>query len=152
MYASTTNLGCGESNKPLFSLDFHGAKVVRVAGSKCAVYCYAKKKCMADIDNCEGGIIFGNEQSCKFHKMHFCSRSNQCIWNDWVCDGFVQCLRGDDEDFEMCLERESFPKGATFRCQEANRTKLRSLPYLVMAFLNVKMELMEIFVKEMEKS
>ena len=122
MYASTTNLGCGESNKPLFSLDFHGAKVVRVAGSKCAVYCYAKKKCMADIDNCEGGIIFGNEQSCKFHKMHFCSRSNQCIWNDWVCDGFVQCLRGDDEDFEMCLERESFPKGATLRCQEANRT------------------------------
>ena len=77
---------------------------------------------MADVDDCEGGIIFGNEQSCKIHNMHFCSRSNQCIWKDWVCDGFVQCLKGDDEDFEMCLERESFPKGATFRCQEANRT------------------------------
>ena len=94
-------------------------------GQVCAkneVFCNTKKKCLADVDDCEGGIIFGNEYSCKLQKMHFCPRSNQCIWNDWVCDGFVQCLKGDDEDFEMCLDRKSFPKGATFKCQEANRT------------------------------
>ena len=53
--------------------------------------------------------------------MYHCHKSNQCIWQDWVCDGFVQCLEGDNEDFNLCYERGSFAKGATLKCTEAKR-------------------------------
>ena len=53
--------------------------------------------------------------------MYHCPKSNQCIWQDWVCDGFVQCLEGDDEAFNLCYKRKSFAEGATVQCFEDNR-------------------------------
>ena len=63
----------------------------------------------------------GNKTQCESQKMHHCPKSNQCTWQDWVCDGFVQCLEGDDEDFDLCYERGSFAEGATVKCNEAQR-------------------------------
>ena len=85
------------------------------------VYCSNKAKCLSNINECQAGLYFGNEIQCQNHSMFHCRRSNQCIWQDWVCDGFVQCLKGDDEDFDLCYGRESFPEGATFKCLEAKR-------------------------------
>ena len=85
------------------------------------IYCPNKDKCFSDVNKCEAQFYFGNETQCQNQNMHHCRESNQCIWQDWVCDGFVQCLEGDDEDFDLCYERESFPEGATFKCLEAKR-------------------------------
>ena len=85
------------------------------------IYCPNKGKCLADVNDCEAHFYFGNETQCLNQNMHHCHESNQCIWKDWVCDGFIQCLQGDDEDFNLCYERRSFAEGATFKCTEAKR-------------------------------
>ena len=91
------------------------------------IYCPNKDKdgisdgCLSDVNNCEAQFYFGNETQCQNQNMYHCPESNQCIWQDWVCDGFVQCLEGDDEDFNLCYERGSFAEGATFKCFEAKR-------------------------------
>ena len=85
------------------------------------VYCSNKDTCLTNINECEGHFYFGNETQCKNQNMYHCPISNQCIWFDWVCDGFVQCLEGDDEDFDLCNERKSFAEGATVKCNETKR-------------------------------
>ena len=85
------------------------------------IYCPNKGECFSDVNKCEAQFYFGNETQCQNQDMHHCPKSNQCIWQDWVCDGFVQCLEGDDEDFNLCYERGSFAKGATLKCTEAKR-------------------------------
>ena len=85
------------------------------------IYCPTKDECLGHVDYCEAHFYFGNETQCKNQGMHHCPESNQCIWQDWVCDGFVQCFKGDDEDFELCNEWESFAEGATVKCPEAER-------------------------------
>ena len=77
--------------------------------------------CLEDVNGCEAQFYFGNQTQCQSQKMHHCPKSNQCIWQDWVCDGFVQCLHGEDEDFDLCYERGSFAEGATVECLEAKR-------------------------------
>ena len=85
------------------------------------IYCPNKGKCLSDVNKCQAHFYFGNETQCKIQNMYHCSKSNQCIWQDWVCDGFVQCIKGDDEDFHLCNKRESFDEGATVKCTEAER-------------------------------
>ena len=85
------------------------------------IYCPNKGECFSDVNDCEAQFYFGNETQCENQNMHHCRESNQCIWQDWVCDGFVQCLEGDDEDFDLCYGRESFAEGATVKCTEAQR-------------------------------
>ena len=85
------------------------------------IYCPNKRDCLFDVNKCEAQFYFGNETQCQNQNMHHCPESNQCIWQDWVCDGFVQCLEGDDEDFNLCYERGSFAEGATVKCTEAKR-------------------------------
>ena len=85
------------------------------------IYCPNKDKCFSDVNKCEAQFYFGNETQCQNQKMYHCPKSNQCIWLDWVCDGFVQCLEGDDEDFNLCYKKESFAEGATLKCLEAER-------------------------------
>ena len=80
-----------------------------------------KAKCLSNINECQAGLYFGNEIQCQNHSMFHCRRSNQCIWQDWVCDGFVQCLQGEDEDFDLCYSRGSFAEGATVKCNETKR-------------------------------
>ena len=52
----------------------------------------------------------------------YCQESKSCIPKSWTCDGAVQCIYGEDEDFELC--RNTFPERATFKCLEGNRTNL----------------------------
>ena len=85
------------------------------------VYCPNKAKCLSDINKCQAGLYFGNEIHCQNHSMFHCHESNQCIWQDWVCDGFVQCLQGEDEDFDLCYQRGSFAEGAMVKCAETKR-------------------------------
>ena len=85
------------------------------------IYCPNKDKCFSDVNKCKAHFYFGNETQCQNQNMHHCPKSNQCIWQDWVCDGFVQCLEGEDEDFSLCYEKRSFAEGATFKCTEAKR-------------------------------
>ena len=85
------------------------------------IYCSNKDTCLTNINECEGHFYFGNETQCKNLNMYHCPESNQCIWQDWVCDGFVQCLEGDDEDFDVCYNRGSFAEGATVKCNETKR-------------------------------
>ena len=35
------------------------------------------------------------------------------------CDGIVNCVHGEDEEFELC--QSTFPETATIRCQEIDR-------------------------------
>ena len=55
----------------------------------------------------------------------YCPQSRECIKEEWVCDGSVNCLYGEDESFdgfegfEGCSK--SFPEGATIKCIEADR-------------------------------
>ena len=56
---------------------------------------------------------------CKRPDSYFCPLSKICIPNEWKCDGAVQCIHGDDEDFELC--KDSFPEAATITCLEKDR-------------------------------
>ena len=85
------------------------------------IFCPNKGKCLPNVNNCHAQFYFGNKTQCQSQHMHHCSKSNQCIWQDWVCDGFVQCLEGDDEDFDLCYEKGSFAEGATVECYEKLR-------------------------------
>ena len=85
------------------------------------IYCSNKGKCLDHVNFCSSQFYFGNETQCQSHAMYHCHKSNQCIWQDWVCDGFVQCLEGEDEDFDLCYSRGSFAEGATIKCDEAIR-------------------------------
>ena len=51
---------------------------------------------------------------------YFCPSSKICIPKKWLCDGAVQCIRGDDEDFNLC--KDTFPESATIKCLESNQT------------------------------
>ena len=54
-----------------------------------------------------------------------CKESMQCIHNDYLCDGRVQCMKaGEDEDFHLCKYRNTFTKGATITCIEKYRPNI----------------------------
>ena len=58
--------------------------------------------------------------SCNDSAEFFCPNSKQCIPKDWLCDGAIQCLKGEDEDFEIC--NVTFPNDiATITCEESDR-------------------------------
>ena len=54
-----------------------------------------------------------------------CNNTEQCIENEYVCDGRVHCkVNGsyaDDEDFNLCQSRGAFSVGANHECIEAYR-------------------------------
>ena len=61
-----------------------------------------------------------------------CKESMQCIHNDYLCDGRVQCMKaGEDEDFQLCKYRNTFSKRATIPCIEKYRPN--SLPIKILA-------------------
>ena len=61
-----------------------------------------------------------------------CKESMQCIHNDYVCDGRVQCMKGgEDEAFHICKYRNTFVKEATIICNEKYRPN--SLPIKIHA-------------------
>ena len=69
---------------------------------------------------------YDNEQtnetlfSCENKNDYFCPLSKQCIPKEWLCDGAIQCKKGDDEDFKIC--EKTFPNNiATITCIENNR-------------------------------
>ena len=46
----------------------------------------------------------------------------QCIPNEYLCDGRVQCGEGgEDEDFDLCKSRNAFAKRAKISCIEKYR-------------------------------
>ena len=53
---------------------------------------------------------FGNQFNCASNEF-FCPESKMCIREDKVCDGVVQCPKGDDEEIEICKNRKKFPDG-----------------------------------------
>ena len=52
-----------------------------------------------------------------------CTKSQQCIHQDIVCDGHPQCQQGEDEDLDLCHEiyvkKKIVSKFATHRCKAA---------------------------------
>ena len=51
-----------------------------------------------------------------------CKKSMQCIPNEFVCDGRVQCGEGsEDENFDLCKSRKAFAKRAKIECIEEYR-------------------------------
>ena len=83
------------------------------------IYCLSQDKCLSNVKKCKAQFYFGNKTQCEQQNMYHCTQSQQCIWQDWVCNGFVQCLKGEDEDFDLCYKRGSFAEGATVQCAEA---------------------------------
>ena len=59
----------------------------------------------------------------------YCNRSKTCIPKSFTCNGAVNCVHAEDEDFELC--KHTFPEGATVYCQEANRTQYNISIYAV---------------------
>ena len=56
----------------------------------------------------------------------------QCIHNNYLCDGRVQCGEGgEDEDFDLCKSRNAFPERAKRECIEAYRPD--NLPIKILA-------------------
>ena len=54
---------------------------------------------------------------CNKETEYFCSKSRQCIKKEWLCDGAVQCIMGEDESLELCIGlEEQFPEKDTFPC------------------------------------
>ena len=49
----------------------------------------------------------------------YCKISKTCIPRSWTCNGLVNCIFGEDEDFELC--KSTFPESATIKCLEGNR-------------------------------
>ena len=58
--------------------------------------------------------------SCENKNEYFCPISKECIPKKWLCDGAIQCKKGDDEDFKLC--EKTFPNNiATITCVENDR-------------------------------
>ena len=51
---------------------------------------------------------------------HLCKKSHQCIDERFVCDGHIQCDKGEDESLDICKQfannSPTFAKKATFEC------------------------------------
>ena len=60
--------------------------------------------------------------TCSSKEEFYCSKSNSCVSESFVCDGSVNCLNGEDEDFDLCKSKSAFSESATVECLEANRT------------------------------
>ena len=56
-------------------------------------------------------------EECPLKKFPFlCKESQQCLYKAFVCDGHIQCDKGEDESLELCKERGVFAKEANFQC------------------------------------
>ena len=64
-----------------------------------------------------------NETDCKENQF-FCKQSKSCIDQAKKCNGIINCVEGEDEDFDLCQEssKSIFPETATISCKEINRT------------------------------
>ena len=48
----------------------------------------------------------------------YIKKSKICISSQFACDGHKQCEHGEDEEFTLCKERNAFPEGSGFKCNE----------------------------------
>ena len=55
-------------------------------------------------------------EECPYDRPYLCKESHQCISDDFVCDGHMQCDKGEDESLELCKKRNAFAKTATIEC------------------------------------
>ena len=65
------------------------------------------------------------KQECENATEYFyCNISQRCIPRQWLCDGAIQCpIAEEDEAFEFCKIKQTFPQGATIQCSENLRPK-----------------------------
>ena len=78
---------------------------------------YTKTRRCATYDNAQKNKAIS---FCENKNDYFCPLSKQCIPKEWLCDGAIQCGKGDDEDFKIC--EKTFPNNiATITCIENNR-------------------------------
>ena len=50
-----------------------------------------------------------------------CAEDDLCIHDKFVCDGQRNCPSGQDENIDVCIERNIFPQAATVKCNETDR-------------------------------
>ena len=50
-----------------------------------------------------------------------CAEDDLCIHDKFVCDGQRNCPSGQDENIDVCIERNIFPQAATEKCNETDR-------------------------------
>ena len=52
-----------------------------------------------------------------------CGKGNLCIQDRLVCDGHRHCPNGEDENIDLCMNRNKnfFPNAATVKCNETGR-------------------------------
>ena len=81
-------------------------------------YCKNIQKCIPKGWHCT------KEQCINDDKYFYCKQSDKCIPKDWLCDGSIQCpIEAEDEAFEFCQPKQTFPQGATIQCMESLRPK-----------------------------
>ena len=63
-----------------------------------------------------------SETDCKESSgMFFCKHSKSCIDKDKKCNGIVNCIYAEDEDWEECKTLFEFEETATIECYQTNR-------------------------------
>ena len=56
-------------------------------------------------------------EECPLKKFPFlCKESQQCLYKAFVCDGHIQCDKGEDESLELCKEKHAFAKDILILC------------------------------------
>ena len=81
-------------------------------------YCQNIQKCIPKGWHCT------KEKCINDDKYFYCNQSQKCIPRKWLCDGAIQCpIAAEDEAFEMCQPKQTFPQGATIQCIESQRPK-----------------------------
>ena len=50
----------------------------------------------------ESGSFTEKFEECKKVEMHWCTDNSTCIHNDLICDGYVHCQDGSDEEESLC--------------------------------------------------
>ena len=61
-----------------------------------------------------------NETDCKENEF-FCELSKSCVHQDKTCDGIINCVQGEDEDWKLCKTKFKFDETATIECYQAKR-------------------------------
>ena len=55
----------------------------------------------------------------KTESSFYCEQSKTCIQKSWTCDGHVNCVKGEDETFELC--NQTYPGEFRFYFENKNR-------------------------------